>query len=339
MASRTLISLAIAFLLALFVPPQPGRCAGAPRYQIAGLGGMPGFTEIEPVAMNSKEQIVGTMVRGEELHGFLWQKGRFTDLGLCHPVAIDDSGRILLDYKSQSYLWDNAILLPLGELTSEGNEADAMNAKGDVVGAVGNQGKSNGIFLWTNYQIRRLPVKLPVMGNGPDAWTIDLTSINNQDWVIGRTAPPNSDTRYDFLYENGKTRLLLPKDSTVAWPEAINNKGWVLGDAKVRNKPITYAFLWRDGQFIQVGPGSDAESSTGTALNDHGQVIGEVSAGEPAYTFFWQDGRRYDLDKLIVNGSGWSERHAVAIDNRGVIVGWGVYRGQDSLFLLTPITK
>ena len=64
------------------------------------------------------------------------------------------------------------------------------------------------------------------------------------------------------------------------------------------------------------------------AVNKQGQMVG-------AY-WLWQEGRAYNLNKLVARGSGWRIVKATAINNRGQIAGWGYHCGKPRAFLLTP---
>ena len=79
-----------------------------------------------------------------------------------------------------------------------------------------------------------------------------------------------------------------------------------------------------------------------SAVNTHGQYVGTRCVGNviqdgPYPAILWQDGRRYDLNGLIPQGSGWELMHATGINNHGVIVGTGIHDGHMRAFRLTPI--
>jgi probable HAF family extracellular repeat protein len=342
MTIRKRLCCLIVCLLA-FLPAVAG--AAAPRYRIVDLGSLRGFTNIEPKAINDNVQIVGNMVTHDnQLHGFLWKDGRFTDLGPGDATQIDRAGQVLVNNLSESYLWDDSVLVPLGEMTSQDNEADALNDRGDVAGVVTNLARLSGVYVWRNYETHRIPLDWP--SNVPGVfWTTSVVAINNQDEIIGRAVPPESDLQYLYLYANGKKTLILPAGASKAWPAAINNLGWVLGEAKVTNKETYYAFIWRNGKVTRIGPVSENEGETAIAMDDSGQVIGDLdvttftsptAANISTTPYFWQDGHRYVLKKLIVNGAGWTDMDVIAMNNRGDIVGTGSYQGHPQAFLLTP---
>jgi uncharacterized protein (TIGR03437 family) len=52
--------------------------------------------------------------------------------------------------------------------------------------------------------------------------------------------------------------------------------------------------------------------------------------------FLYASGKVYDLDTLVVNGTGWTLTNATAVNDAGQIVGAGFINGQEHAFLLTP---
>jgi hypothetical protein len=50
----------------------------------------------------------------------------------------------------------------------------------------------------------------------------------------------------------------------------------------------------------------------------------------------WDNGELVDLNERIAPDSGWQLSRATAINDRGQIVGCGVFQGQQAGFVLTP---
>jgi probable HAF family extracellular repeat protein len=80
------------------------------------------------------------------------------------------------------------------------------------------------------------------------------------------------------------------------------------------------------------------DSSFAYGINDAGQMVGNslTSGNASDHAFVYQNGRMADLNDLTP-GSGWLLSVAYAINNNGLIVGFGVNPlGQGHAFLLTP---
>ena len=105
---------------------------------------------------------------------------------------------------------------------------------------------------------------------------------------------------------------------------AINDRGQIVGwsDTKLKDKdgyPVGHVFLWQDGRMRVLRP-----DLSPFAINGRGQVIGSVDAKAEDGFFYshaalWQNGKVNDLGTLP---GGWESR-AVAINERGQVVGWG----------------
>ena len=69
------------------------------------------------------------------------------------------------------------------------------------------------------------------------------------------------------------------------------------------------------------------------AINSSGtQIVGY--SGDRA--FLYSSGKMKDLNSMIPPGSGWSLTTATAIDDTGLIAGYGFFQGEEHAFLLTP---
>jgi uncharacterized protein (TIGR03437 family) len=101
---------------------------------------------------------------------------------------------------------------------------------------------------------------------------------------------------------------------------------------------------------------SGDRSSLATGINNSGWVVGFSSSNPPDFTlhlhavvyppqgttraFVYANGKMYDLNTLMTNGTGWSLAYATAINNAGQIVGTGTFQGpngpEQHAFILTP---
>ena len=79
----------------------------------------------------------------------------------------------------------------------------------------------------------------------------------------------------------------------------------------------------------------------GQDINDLEEVVGSRGSGNNSRAFRWTEGEGVlDLNTLMdPSGAGWILRDASGLNNRGMIVGWGIRNGQSRVFLMTPVPE
>ncbi|MCA9426234.1 MAG: hypothetical protein KC994_14230, partial [Candidatus Omnitrophica bacterium] len=55
------------------------------------------------------------------------------------------------------------------------------------------------------------------------------------------------------------------------------------------------------------------------------------------YAVLWEDGKLHYLNDLIPRDSSWDLICAEDINDAGQIVGWGLFRGEERGFVMTPM--
>jgi probable HAF family extracellular repeat protein len=207
----------------------------------------------------------------------------------------------------------------------DGGEDLAVNDLGQVAGNHWVGEDQLRAFVWRSGQRRDLRV-----GRDQDR----AHDINNAGQIVGDSS------RGAFLWRGGKTRML----KGVQWAYGINERGQVVGgavDRQGRRRALLWwrgrvtdlgggsalalnesgevlcegvygPFLWRDGRRISIG--SVGEFGGVVALNNSGQVIGEVDDAAGRHAFIWERGRR----QMILPAY---ETSVAAINNHGFIVG------------------
>ena len=125
---------------------------------------------------------------------------------------------------------------------------------------------------------------------------------------------------------------------------AINDAGQVVGSSWVAGESVSHATMWSGGSIIDLGvlPGSLYSEAAG--INEAEQVVGVSGGLEPtpfSRATLWEDGSIIDLNTdLTESATGWLLEVALAINNRGQIVGYGLNPfGQETAFLLTPVPE
>ena len=83
--------------------------------------------------------------------------------------------------------------------------------------------------------------------------------------------------------------------------------------------------------------------SNAVALNSTGtEIVGysAISITSPTnHAFIYRNGRMSDLNSLVPRATGWVLVAANSIDDTGVIVGYGMLRGEQRAFMLTPVSR
>ena len=211
---------------------------------------------------------------------------------------------------------------------------------------VGDQ--RSGCGTSTSYSIIDLGTLGPTSASG-DAPQSNAFAVNARGQVVGASALPTG--AHPFLWENGAMRDLGTLGGMFASAAHINDRGQVVGSSSTTPGYPGYpqrAFLWQDG-VMQELPTLRGGNSSATrineagqilgrsdgegvlwdngaivplgfdarALNDRGQVIGDLKTGSTVHAVLWQAGVVTDLGTLEGGDSSWAR----AISNSGWVVG------------------
>ena len=177
--------------------------------------------------------------------------------------------------------------------------------------------------------------------------------INDSGQVVGSATTVEGQGRA-FLYSDGQALNLgtlgpvftSPNYSNSSSGEAVNNSGQVVGTAFYGGitpaSGLRRAFLYSNGAISDLGILPGFARSTGTDINDLGQVVGYSDlgggyGGGGNRAFLYSDGELRNLNDLIPPDSGWTLSNAEAINNNGQIAGTGIFSGRYRAFLATPV--
>lgn len=168
-------------------------------------------------------------------------------------------------------------------------------------------------------------------------------AANDAGVVVGQSSSSTSlrtATRWDDGIPTELGAFPGSPGGTESSATAINNTespqivGWSYGSPAGGQQ---HACIWQGGVMVDLGTLPGGTKSEAFGVNDHGDVVGWArSADFYVYAVVWIDGQILDLNTADGIPEGWVLAEARGINNRGQIVGRGVYGGADRAFLLTP---
>ena len=169
--------------------------------------------------------------------------------------------------------------------------------------------------------------------------------INASGQITGNsTLMPNSSLLHAFFYD-GAMHDIGTLGGSSSEGNGINDRGQITGSSST-SAGLVHAFFY-DGTMHDIGSLGGSRSE-GFAINSSGQIVGDstLASNDSLYQAFVYDnlhGMR-DLnsliDPLLINQfGGWGLETAYGINDRGQIAGSGVYRGNPTAFLLTPVPE
>jgi probable HAF family extracellular repeat protein len=333
----------------------PCRAQG-PAYSIKAIdpplrGYISGAGNID---INNRGQVVGgAAIRINNrfyAHAFLWDAENGTeDLGVLPyasisiATAINDQGQIvgwsdISHPDHHAFIWTEASgMQDLGTLTNPrpgfvvGNsEAYDINNYGEIVG------ESQGSGFWLLYSpidpnngsfsYRTVP---PSVENG----SATTFAINDRGEIVGVASTTNfqinNGTARAFIYniKTGQKQHLgvYSPSHTASEASAINNMrqivGYSYGGGEAGN-----TFLWQNNAMFNLGSFLIRNANS---LNNSGEIVEESQVWNS--TNGWRD-----LNNLIPANSGWRLISMRAINDRGQIVGQGLFNEVSKGVLLTP---
>lgn len=329
----------------------------APAYDIVSLGSQ--FSRV--VAINNRGQVLGYDRNGKAavtgLDGSLsvinFPSNVFdaTDLEGT-AVALNDLGAVIGNYHPQhvlarAYLWQDGAAQDLGTFGGRWASAEGLNNRNQVVGSARVDEFGRALpFIWENGQMS------PVIA--ADGTGVLGRSITNSGVIMGffYRPEPNSQGAADSglaLFENGVIRRIYSPAGGYLPAVDINDNGQILGYHHIadgENGGQNVVHIWEDGEITNItAKGGEAGFTSPMAFNRLGEIVGGAStlggvSGPPPIqpeqrAFLYSAGKTLNLQTQISRESGWDLVIALDINDRGQIIGNGVFHGQQVPFLLT----
>ena len=230
-------------------------------------------------------------------------------------------------YGTKVVLWDKDGLHDLGH---DGDQSSATATDVNIDGlVVGNYGNGSPAFTCDSGTLTII--------NAPASWYKPaFFGVNDHGVAVGSLQTYLS-TSYAAMWSPLDGWTVLSGPTAHSWANDINNLGVVVGhDSTTGNG----AFSWSAADGVVFLPRlAGGDRATALAINDDGLIVGEgTSAQYTDEAVLWDDGQAFQLSSLVTDLTGWTRlQTAQDINNRGQIVGWGIYNQQTMGFILTPV--
>lgn len=189
--------------------------------------------------------------------------------------------------------------------------ASSINSSGEVTGSVGSPLQAT---LWSNGPATNLAA---IAGNYGIAW-----GNNDNGYVVGSSTTTNGALHATQWFDGDVFDLgtLGGAADNLSIALDINHAGEVVGfsQASGQSGGPYHATVWKNGQPTNIGASQGYSSSTASAINNSGVIVGEAQIGHGGHhATVWIDGIATDLGTL-----GGSDSYADDINNVGKIVGY-----------------
>lgn len=339
--------------------------ASAQSYSITDLGVLKGDNESSGFWINNLGDVVGCsdtqtvygypctgLVSGQ--HAFYWsQSGGMKDLGtlsgatVSGAVGLNDNGTVVgySNMKGQpvtnfvAVQWSSTGSISKLGMLSGGSSSSAfqINSAAEVAGDSFLSNGNVNATSWTNKKIKNLGAL-----NGA-IFTAGL-AINDSGMIVGESVfsygPPFSS--HGFLW-NGSTMTDLGTlaGGVTSMANAVNTSGVIAGQSDgTATGGHWHAVKWdTNGKIRDLGVLKGGTYSVAFGINDSNTVVGYANTStNAAHAMIWtSSGSMQDLNSLISANSGWTLVNANAINNVGQITGYGLKKGYNHAFVLTPL--
>lgn len=227
------------------------------------------------------------------------------------------------------------------------SHARDVNNKGEVTGVLTLGADTLRAFIWLPEPAYGLPEGMNDLGILGEGYGYSSGgAINDCGQVVGSTS--SSSGSRAFLWESGRMTDLgsLAGDPTVlSSARDINNAGWICGQSGVADPPFhSHAFLCRvacrstvehERCYMQDLGTFGGGSCGANAINEKNQIVGAAQLPDSLerHPFFIEPTGPGLVDLGVLPESFMTS--AVAINDRGVVIGWMSAKGKERVVMWT----
>ena len=361
--------LTAAILIPARLLPKGERVAAAPQTEklhVESVGPLE-LTGSMGVAINDKNEVVGTAFGDDEVRAFIVRGGKGNLLPLpkgapfSAAAGINAKGEAVGIVGTEEHVRGTVWMgNKPGVLTSGKRDTMATTISGNSIAAgvaFDSQGgrsyvldssrfiaQSSKEFITVSYSLVRGYLALDngfsgmlwgKPGDGKSIGEFVPQAGNAAGTLVGLTIGKNGPVPAAF--KNGKIGMLpSPGGVQMAIPMSANEKDIFVG-AGVTEDRMVKPVGWMDGKtgFLPV-PGDKQGLALG--INNNNQVVGVIEAANgEAHAALWSGGKVIDLNDAIEKREGWTLVQARGINNKGFIVGTGIKGGHVGAFMVGPI--
>ena len=284
--------------------------------------------------INIHGQVVGLAPGGLGGHGaYMWENNTGRFLGFpgrsTAAHAINDYGQVVgrADFPWNNTSAEHAIFWENGVSTDYGQDLCSYNGINNLGQAVG-YGPGHSPAIWIDGVMTGLPA--PGFGGARD--------ISDTGVVAGYAhgGCPGWTQITACIWDGGVRTCLGRLGSYISEAYAINNAGQVVGLSHIGDSfSPWHAFIWENGVMTDLGTLGVNYKSEARGINNLGQVVGKSGK----HAFLWENGVMIDLHTVCLGISDWDTTTASAINDNGVIVGYGSFKWKGHAFIMTPIPE
>jgi probable HAF family extracellular repeat protein len=322
--------------------------SAATHYRLDDLG-LAGRYGSVANAINGFGDVAGEAyaVDGSTTHGYIYSRGSLVDIGALATGDFDHSAALGLNDLGQAVgysfpppssgsstthavKYDHGTLTDLGALSGADGSSFAydINNQGVTVGRSTAANLDHAV-MFANGAI----TDLGTLGGGYST----AYAIADNSEIVGQSSTADGLLRA-FAYRNG-VMSSIGLEGLNSGALAVNEGGGIAGFTSVLNGP-QQGFLYENGKLTLIGALVSGGSSGALGLNGLGQAVGFSDVGSVfSHAVLFDHGVLVDLNTLIDPRLDWELTGATAINDRGQIVGSGIFAGNtNQAFLLTPLS-